>query len=135
MQTKSMSWRRSLVGLAVLAVLAGMSCVRNYAQEQQEGTCEVHSVRLSTSIVQLGYGTPTAPGIAYREARMAEFPHSYLYANGGCVSNPFFRWARVRACPKCTAAETEWLKTHLRGPAPGETSPPKAKDHASQSNG
>jgi hypothetical protein len=111
------------LGLALLVALAGLSCVRNYANEQQDGVCEVHNARLSTSIVRLGYGLPTAPGIAYRTARKAEFPHSHLYANGGCVSNPFFRWARVRACPKCNAAEKEWLKTHRREPAEGEKSP------------
>jgi len=115
-----------LLGIALLAALAGLSCVRNYANEQPEGMCEVHNSRLSASIVRLDYGLQTAPGIAYRTARKTEFPHSYLYANGGCVSNPFFRWARVRACPNCNAAEKEWLKTHQWGPAEGEKSPLKA---------
>jgi hypothetical protein len=114
------------LGLSLLVALAGLACVRNYASEQEEGVCAVHNDRLSTSIVRLGYGLLTAPGIAYRTARKTEFPHSYLYANGGCVSNPFFRWARVRACPKCNAAEKEWLKTHRREPAEGESSPLKA---------
>ena len=122
------------LALALLVALVGLSCVRNYANEQPEGMCEVHSAPLSTSIVRLSYGLPTAPGIAYRAARKAEFPHSYIYANGGCVSNPFFRWARVRACPKCNAAEKEWLKTHRREPAEGEQSPLKATAHPGHTN-
>ena len=129
-----MSWRRTLLGLPLLVALVGLSCVRNYADQQQEGVCEVHHARLATSIVRLGYGLESAPGIAYRTARKTEFPNSYIYANGGCVSNPFFRWARVRACPKCNAAEKEWLKTHRREPAEGEQSPLKATTHPGHTN-
>ena len=129
-----MNWRTRRLALALIAALAGLSCVRNYANEQPEGVCEVHNARLSTSIVRLGYGLQTAPGIAYRTARKTEFPHSILDANGGCVSNPFYKWARVRACPKCNAAEKEWLKTHQWGPAEGEKSPLKATVPSSSTN-
>jgi len=122
------------LGFALLVALAGLSCVRNFASEQPEGVCEVHNAHLSASIVRLDYGLPSAPGIAYRTARKTQFPHSYLYANGGCVRNPLFRWARVRACTKCNATEKDWLKTHRREPAEGEKSPIKATAHQGHTN-
>ena len=78
------------------------------------GICEIHQVPLETNIVPLGYGLPPPVSDEYLEASQTQFPHSKLSANGGCVPNPFFRWAKVRACPKCNAAEQEWLKTHQK---------------------
>ena len=92
----------------------GPACFRNFAREQSKGACEVHHVALVVSMVPLGYGKPSVLSEAYRAAQASDFPHAVLSENAGCMVNPFFKWARVRACSKCNAAEQEWLKTHRK---------------------
>src|SRR5262245_57765580 len=97
-----------------MSVVASLSCVSNIAKHQPMETCDVHHVPLATSVVPLVYGLPPVLSNAYREASAAQFPNSFLYANGGCVVHSLVRKAKVRACPQCNAAEKEWLKAHKK---------------------
>jgi hypothetical protein len=105
---------RTQVGLGIIAVVAMTSCIRNITRYQPADMCEVHHVALQDNIVHLGYGLPAPVSNEYRVAFETQFPHAMLSANGGCSPNLVFKWARVRACPKCNAAEQEWLKTHYK---------------------
>jgi len=97
---------------ATLVLSLGSSCVRNVAADRPGGECEVHHVRLETATVPLDYGLPSLPSQSYAAAYEAEFPHAQRSANGGCNVNHFYKWARVRACPRCNKAEEEWIKKH-----------------------
>src|SRR5262245_414562 len=65
---KTMSHRRVRAGLAIIGLMAGLSCIRNVARDQPKGVCEVHHVPLTTSIIPLNYGLPPALSDTYREA-------------------------------------------------------------------
>jgi len=103
----------SIVAL-MIAIALGSGCVRNWTKGEPQRVCQVHRVPLEKEVVQLGYGRPPRLSDEYVEAERRSFPHSVLYANGGCAINPFYRRAKVWLCPKCNAAEQEWLETHFK---------------------
>jgi hypothetical protein len=104
----------SQIILSVMVIfLALVSCAR-IAKHQPETNCDLHDVRLRKNTVKLVYGLPPRLSEGYREASKSEFPHSFLHANGGCVVNPFIRWARVKSCPVCNDAERRWLEANLK---------------------
>ena len=105
---------KRLLPIAMILALAAPAarCIRNVAARQPEGQCAVHNMRLRANVVSLTYGLPSSPSEEYLAAAQTQFPNAFLSANGGCVVNPFYRWAWVRACPACNAAEKEWLASH-----------------------
>ncbi len=127
---KTMSQRLTMLCAAALAKSLASSCIRNLAAEQPEGDCEVHHVRLATSIVPLDYGLPIPAGRSYAAAYKAEFPHALRAVNGGCVVNRFYKWARVRSCPQCNRAEEDWVKQHADDFYEHDRALPTAKNDA-----
>ena len=68
--------------------------------------CPVHGTPLRDDVVPIVYGLLVMEP-AMREATRTQFPLAKTYVAGGCCVYPPKR-QRVKYCPKCRAAESEW---------------------------
>jgi hypothetical protein len=71
------------------------------------GTCAMHGDRLQNDVVPIVYGKPSL-GRPYAEAREKLFPHANTFRAGGCEPQQATT-ARVRFCPECRKAFSEWM--------------------------
>jgi hypothetical protein len=72
----------------------------------------VHGVELVKGTAPIFYGLPPAPPPGYLDAMETLFPHSHLFAMGGCVIDDK-RETDVDFCTLCREAENRWTG---RGP-------------------
>ena len=106
--------RRVLPLVIALLVMPSISCVRFMGRHQTDAECSVHNIRLKKDTVRIYYGLPPRPTDEYISSTKRKFPNAGGPVNGGCIVNPFFRWARIKSCSKCTAVRSKWLETNPR---------------------
>ena len=78
-----------------------------------ERICEIHNTPLQHMQVPVGYGSPI-PDPALWEARKRLFPHSKLFALGGCTTGLIGDYVEELVCSKCREIEVEWRKDNHR---------------------
>lgn len=82
--------------------------------ESVSNICPVHSVKMQTKRVPIGYGmraqSPTAPPF---DVRKREFPFALNYWRGGCETSDLSPAdAVIYICPGCQRAEKKWSNEH-----------------------
>ena len=79
--------------------------------QESEDICHIHKVPTTDKVITSYAGIVDMPNDAYIQARVRQFPNSFLCAyTGYCTSGDFELKRKV--CPKCRQAEILWLTAH-----------------------